>query len=248
VAGFALLAAARLSQGPVAPPLPLPRPFSSSGSASDWLAALSSLLALLLLAAAAAQSLSLAGRLAGGLRHRVSNSLARWQLERRPWQHGRIAFLLTVAVAVATFAALAAVSEPRRAELPAAAVLIGGTLSALLVGVFAFAVHFRAVAGERAEEYAALLLSGLPGRTLRGSLAVEQRVVAWHGLASGAVCAVALAVALLPGGAMAANPSAAGAVFGGVLLGFLAALLLTGWATRAGLGRLDAAEPRRVPL
>jgi hypothetical protein len=236
VVGLVLLAAVRLPQGPVPPWLPrLP---TSAGGALDWLTAAMSLLALLLLAAAATQTLPLSGRLAGGLRHRVSNSLARWQLARRPWQHSQIAFLLTVAVAVGTFAALAALNQSRRPQPPAAAVLIGGSFSALLIALFAFAFHFRAVAGERAEEYASLLLSGLPARALRSSLAVEQRAVTWHGLGWGAICAAALSLTLLPLGGLTADPAAAGAVFVGVLLAFLAVLLVAGWATRAWLGRL----------
>jgi hypothetical protein len=160
-----------------------------------------------------------------------------------------MAFLLTVAVAVAIFGVLAAVSGPLRGQqLPEAATLIGGAVGVLLIALFAFAVHFRAVAGERAEEYAALLVSGLPRRALRRSLAVEQRAVLWHGLGLGTACGVALALAVLPWNPLAAAFVAAAAGGAAVLVAFVATMLVAGWATRAWLGRIDRGDHLRALL
>jgi hypothetical protein len=242
LAALALLAAVRLQGDPAAP--------AGSGPAVDWLTAVASLLAVLLLAGVAARGLPLAAHLAAGPGQQVSGSLARWQLGRRPRQHSRMAFLLTVAVAVATFGVLAAVSgSPRGQDLTAAATtLLGGALGALLIALFAFALHFRAVAGERAEEYAVLLVGGLPRRALRRSLAGEQRAVLWHGLGFGTVCGVALALAVLPWRLLMATLVTAGVGGVAVLLAFLGAMLLAGWATRAWLGRIDPGDQLRALL
>lgn len=239
-AGLALLTLAGGRQG-----RPLPLPPGAEGPLLDWARAVLSLIALLMLAAAASQALPLAGRLAGSGERRISGSLAGWQMARRPWQHRQVAFLMTVAVAVATFGILTAVSQQRQPSLPASAALAWPALGAVLIGLFAFATHFRVRAGERAEEYAALLLSGLPRRELRGSVAGEQRAVTWHALIFGGLCALALAVALLPLQTLLASSTAAG-VFAGVLLAFLVSLLGAGWVTRSGLGRLKPGDRPRV--
>jgi hypothetical protein len=247
VAALALLAGVRLQEGP--PPPRFPRAPAGSGPAADWLTAAASLFAVLLLAAVAERGLPLAARLAAGLGKQVSGSLAHWQLDRRPRQHSQVAFILTVSVAVATFGVVAAVSGPPRGqELRSAATLIGGALGALLIALFAFAIHFRAVAGERAEEYAALLVSGLPRRALRRSLAVEQRAVLWHGLGFGAASGVALALAVLPWQPLAAAVAAGAAGGAAVLLAFMGAMLVAGWATRAWLARVDPRDQLRAPL
>jgi hypothetical protein len=247
MAALALLAAVRLQEGLAS--AGLPRAPAGSGPAADWLTAAASLLAVVLLAAVAACGLPLAARLAGGLGQQVSGSLARWQLGRRPRQHSQMAFLLTLAMAVAIFGVLAAVSGPLRGkQLPETAALIGGALGMLLIALLAFALHFRAVAGQRAEEYAALLVSGLPRRALRRSLAVEQRAVLWHGLGSGIVSGVALALAVLPWEPLAAGLVAAAAGGAAVLLAFVGAMLVAGWATRAWLGRIDPGDHLRALL
>jgi hypothetical protein len=247
IAALSLLAAVRLQEGLASPSSP--RAPAGSGPAFDSLTAVASLLAVVLLAAVAARGLPLAARLAAGLGQQVSGSLARWQLGRRPRQHSQMAFLLTLAVAVATFGVLAAVSGPLRGkQVPEASALIGGALGVLLITLFAFALHFRAVAGERVEEYAALLVSGLPRRALRRSLAVEQRAVLWHGLCFGIVSGVALALAVLPWQPLAAGFVAAAAGGAAVLLAFVGAMLVAGWATRAWLGRIDSGDQLRALL
>jgi hypothetical protein len=247
MAALALLVAVRLQEGVASPWLP--RTPAGSGPAAEWLTAVASLLAVILLGAVGARGLPLAARLAAGLGQQVSGSLARWQLGRRPRQHSQLAFLLTLAVAVAIFGVLAAVSGPlRNKQLHEAAALSGGALGMLLIALFAFALHFRAVAGQRAEEYAALLVSGLPRRALRRSLAVEQRAVLWHGLGFGIASGVALALAVLPWEPLAAGLVAAAASGAAVLLAFVGAMLVAGWATRAWLGRIDPGDQLRALL
>ncbi|MBJ7614134.1 MAG: hypothetical protein JF924_17630 [Candidatus Dormibacteraeota bacterium] len=245
VAALALLAAVRLQEDPA--PRWSPAAPAGSGPAVDWLTAGASLVAVLLLSAVAVQGLPLVARLAAGLDQQVSGSLARWQLGRRPWQHSQIAFLLTAAVAVATVGVLAATGGPPPGQpLAEVATLIAGALGALLIALFAFALHFRAVAGERAAEYAALLVSGLPGRALRRSLVIEQRAVLWHGLGFGIAWGVALALALLPSDPLGAVFVAAAARGAAILLAFTGAMVVAGWATRTWLGRIDPGDRLRA--
>lgn len=245
--GLALLGASRLCQQP---PSALSRLASVQAGFLDLLTAVAAALALLLLAWAAAHCLPLAGSLAGGGGSGIAPSLARWQLQRRPDQHRQTAFLLTLAAALGVLGPLAALAGPHLGpDLPGAAVQVGSGGAALLVALFVFAVHFRALAAERAEEYASLLLSGLPRRTLRRSLAIEQRAVIWLGLVGGSLVGVAAALALAPGSELAqdlAGPRISLAVIAVLLLPFLAGLLVAGWAVRAWLGRLRPGDQLRA--
>jgi hypothetical protein len=249
VLGIALLAVLRACQGVPGLPRLLSRPgLAVDERALDTVLAVSAVVALLLLVTASVRSLPLVGSLAARSGSGVPANLARWQLERRPDQHRQLAFLLTLAVALAVFGGMAATSGPHeRADLPLAAALLGGGAAALVVAVLAFALHFRAAARARAEEYAALLLSGLPGRTLRKSLAMEERAVAWHGLLFGCLLGAALALALLPPWELGAAPLRSAIVLGALLLGFVTALLVAARIARGWLGRVDAAvQVRRV--
>jgi hypothetical protein len=243
-AGLALLGGARVLQGL---PAFLPGARPASSSTVDWLTVLLALLGALLLALAGERMLPRAGRLAERLSHGVPGSLAAWQLERRPQQHRSVAVLMSVAVAAATFGGLSAVVALRPGrELPPAVVLVAGAAGALAIALVCFGLHFRAAAARRAEEYATLLLSGLPGRALRRSLAVEQRAVTWQGLASGTLLGVGLALAVLPLPSLTADLAAASLVVSVVLLGFLAAVVVTGWAARGWLGRLYSGSHLQV--
>jgi hypothetical protein len=243
-AGLALLGGARVLQGL---PASLPGPRPASSPTVDWLTVLLALLGTLLLAMAGERMLPRAGRLAERLSRGVPGSLAAWQLERRPQQHRSVAVLMSVAVAAATFGGLSAVVALRQGrELPPAVVLVAGAAGALAIALVCFGLHFRAAAARRAEEYATLLLSGLPGRGLRRSVAVEQRAVTWQGLASGTLFGVGLALAVLPLPSLTADLAAASMVVGVVLLGFLAAVVVTGWAARGWLGRLSPGSHLQV--
>lgn len=245
-AGLAVLGAVRLLEWPPAwlsPYLP-----TMAAARLDWLSVVLALGAVLLLCLAGARTLWLAAWLAAGLGRGVPGSLAGWQLGRRPSQHSRLAFLLTAAVAVATFGCVAAAEGPRPEPSPALiAVLLAGAGAALVMALIGLALHFRAVATERAEEYATLMLSGLPRRSLRRSIAVEQATVTWHSLGFGLLIGVGLSAALLPLDA-STDDLAAGALLGCLLVGYLAAVLVTGWLVRTGLGRLAPSKQSRVPL
>ena len=242
---FALLAAARWLQG-LEPFASLPPPLAA-GSQADWLSVVASLAATLLLVLVSVWFLRLTGRLAPGASADVPGRLAAWQLGRRPQQHAAVAFLVAFAASAATFGGVAAGLGFEQGREPLVlAVVAAGTLAVLVITLLGFGVHFRATAGERAEEYAALVLSGLPARDLRRSLALEQRAVIWQSLASGALLGVVLAAALLPLDQLRTHAAIEAAAAGCVLLGFLAAVLLTAWGTRAWLGRLDARRQLRV--
>jgi hypothetical protein len=211
------------------------------------LSVVASLAGTLLLVLISVWFLRLTSRLAPGASADVPRRLAAWQLGRRPQQHAAVAFLVAFAASAATFGGTTAGLGFAQGREPLGLVVIAaGTLAVLVITLLGFGVHFRATAGERAEEYAALVLSGLPAGDLRRSLALEQRAVIWQSLASGALLGVVLAAALLPLDQLRTHAAIEAAAAGCVLLGFLAAVLLTGWGTRAWLGRLDARRQLRV--
>jgi hypothetical protein len=245
LAAAILLAVARGLQG--MRPLALTPRVLEAGPVADWLTVLAAVAAALLLALASLRTLPLAGRLAGAGARDVAGRLAGWQLGRRPEQHRAIVFLLAFAVAVATFGGVAAaLGLEQRRELLVEAVVLTGVGAAMLIGLLGYGFHFRTTAGERAEEYAALVLSGLPPRALRRSLALEQRLVTWQSLAFGALFGVALAVAVLPLEDLWSHAAREAEAVGCVLVGFLLAVLLTGWAVRRWLGRLDLRRELRL--
>ena len=245
LAAVVLLAVARGLQGVRS--LALTPGVLETGPVADWLTVLAAVAAALLLALASLRTLPLVGRLAGGGARDVAGRLAGWQLGRRPEQHRAIVFLLAFAVAVATFGGVAAaLGLEQRRELLLEAVVVAGAGAAMVIGLLGFGFHFRITAGERAEEYAALVLSGLPPRALRRSLALEQRLVTWQSLAFGALFGVALAVAVLPLEDLWSHAAREAEAVGCVLAGFLLAVLLTGWSVRRWLGRLDLRRELRL--
>jgi hypothetical protein len=76
--------------------------------------------------------------------------------------------------------------------------LVIGALTALALGVAAFAFHFLVLARGRLKEYAVLEGSGLPRALIWRSLLVEQLIVLCFSLATGFVLALLLSFALLP--------------------------------------------------
>jgi hypothetical protein len=245
VAAVALLAAARWLQG--LRPLAITPVLLNPGPLADWLSVLASVGAALLLGLATLRTLPLAGSRAGRGTREVAGRLAGWQLSRRPEQHRPIVFLLGFAMMAATFGGVAAVlGYEQGRELLVEAVVVAGAAAAALIALLGFGFHFRLAAGERAEEYAALVLSGLPPRAVRRSLALEQRAVTWQGLAFGALFGVALALALLPLADLRTHAASEAEAVGCVLAGFVLAVLATGWAVRRWLGRLDLRRVLRV--
>ena len=69
----------------------------------------------------------------------------------------------------------------------------------------------------------------------------------WHSLGLGLLVGVGLSAALLPLDAWRVD-LAAGALLGCVLVGYLSAVLVTGWLVRTRLGRLATSNQSRVPL
>jgi ABC-type antimicrobial peptide transport system permease subunit len=125
-------------------------------------------------------------------------------------------------------------------------VVVVGAGAAIVIGLLGFGFHFRVAAGERAEEYAALVLSGLPPRAMRRSLALEQRAVTWQSLGFGALFGVALAIAVLPLEDLWNHAAMGAEAVGCVVVGFLVAVLVTGWGVRRWLGRVDLRRELRV--
>jgi hypothetical protein len=158
-----------------------------------WLAALAGL------ALAAVHLVSPASELLSRGYPGVEGTLASWQL--RAWwrRHYALGFLVVFGAAVATFAAVALAGLLLgRGAMPR---LVGdgafrhGLLGALSVGLAAavaltllgFAGGFAHACRSREADYAALMVDGLPARSIRRSLAVEQGHVLLLGLPLGAV-------------------------------------------------------------
>jgi hypothetical protein len=76
--------------------------------------------------------------------------------------------------------------------------LLIGVLTALALGIAAFALHFLVVAGGRLKEYAVLEGSGLPRALIWRSLFAEQLIVLVFSLVTGFVLALLLSFAVLP--------------------------------------------------
>jgi hypothetical protein len=199
-----------------------------------------SVAAAVLFAAAARRLLPLSSRLVGAAHRDVPGRLAGWQVSRRPQQHAGLVFLLVLAVTLGTFSALSAALGLRHGRDPASqAVLVVGSAVALLVAVVAFGLHFVGAARRRLQEYAALLLSGLPVGAVRRSLAVEQRTVLWHSLLAGALVGVGLALALLPTGELRTDLPTGVLALAAALAGFLALALIVAWSGRRTAARID---------
>jgi hypothetical protein len=200
-----------------------------------------------LFAVAARRLLPLSSRLVGAARREVPDRLAGWQVSRRPQQHAGLVFLLVLAVTLGTFSALSAALGLRHGRDPASqGVLLVGSAAAMLVAVVAFALHFVGTARRRLQEYAALLLSGLPVGAVRRSLAVEQRMVLSHSLLAGALVGLALALVLLPTGELRADLPTGALALAAALAGFLALALIVAWTGRRTAARIDLGKELRL--
>ena len=117
-------------------------------------------------------------------------------------------------------------AEPARAQL----LLLGAGAAVLLAGVAGIATALAATARRRAVESAALHAMAVPGRVVRGSAVLEDVLLLFPGVLTGAVCAAYLVTALAP--VLAEVTGAAAAVSGppttiDVVLPVLVAALVT---------------------
>jgi hypothetical protein len=181
---------------------------------------------LVLLVMAALPAISSATGPIGGLRGGLEGTIANVQL-RRWWQRNAgPGFLLVLAFAVATYAAVALVDQ--LLEGPGGALGVGiavsltiGLASALATALLSYGLVFLAACRSRVDYYAALLVDGLPATTVRRSVEIEQQAVLVLGLVSGLVIGLALLLATASGvglggqaGAQAVPPLLASVITG----------------------------------
>jgi hypothetical protein len=201
---------------------------------------------LVLLVMAALPVISTATGPVGGRRSGLEGTIANVQL-RRWWQRNAgPGFLLVLAFAVASYAAVALVDQ--LLEGPGGALGVGiavslaiGLASALATALLSYGLVFLAACRSRVDYYGALLVDGLPATTVRRSVEIEQQAVLVLALAGGLVIGMALLLATASGvglggqaGALAVPPQLASVVAG---VGGTAAFGLIGGLVIAGMVR-----------
>ena len=208
-------------------------------------------LAVALLGLLALRALPIVGAVSGG--EDVPRALARWQLSRRPGQHGGTALRVTLALAVTVFGAIALGVGPRLAG-PAGSIqsgwsfgLVATALTATVMALVGFGLHFAAVARERDREYAILTVNGLPGWAVRQSVGSEEAAVLVHGCFWGTVLGVALAVDIVPLGEIAPSIGVGAAAASAALTIVVLALVTVAWAARRRAGLAGPRDALRVP-
>jgi FtsX-like permease family len=201
---------------------------------------------LVLLVLAALPLLSLLTGPVGGRPGGLEGPIAQIQL-RRWWQRSAAAgFLVVLAFAIAAYAAVALVDQLLRG--PGGALGLGiaislsiGLAAALATALLTYGLVFLVACRSRVDYYAALLVDGLPAKTVRRSVEIEQQAILVLGLAAGLAIGLVLLVATASGvglggqaGALAAAPQPAAVIAGA---GGTAALGLIGGLVIAGLVR-----------
>jgi hypothetical protein len=199
-----------------------------------------------LLVMAALPAISAATDPIGGRRSGLEGTIANVQL-RRWWQRNTgPGFVLVLAFAVATYAAVALVDQLLQG--PGGALGVGiavsltiGLASALATALLSYGLVFLAACRSRVDYYAALLVDGLPATTVRRSVEIEQQAVLVLGLGAGLVIGIALLLATASGvgfggqaGALAVPPQMASVIAG---VGVTAAVGLAGGLVIAGMVR-----------
>jgi hypothetical protein len=216
------------------------------GALDDLGALVIGVVGLVLLVLAALPVISTATGPIGGRRSGLEGTIANVQL-RRWWQRNAgPGFLLVLAFAVASYAAVALVDQllegPRGALGVGIAVSLSiGLASALATALLAYGLVFLAACRSRVDYYAALLVDGLPATTVRRSVEIEQQAVLVLGLAGGVVIGLALLLATASGvglggqaGTLAVPPELGSVVAG---IGGTAAFGLIGGLVIAGIVR-----------
>lgn len=219
------------------------------GMLDDRVRAVVAVVALVVLAAAIRRLISPAAWLVGVLYSGVDGTLARWRLRR--WGRGNVGAgsLLVVSFATAVFSAVTLASlawdgtgratwAPLLDELSVslAVGLAGSAVAALTADglVFLFAVR------RRTPDHVSLLLDGLPARSLRRSLAIEQYVVLMVTLVMGAVLGLTLAWAAAPPPGPSLGAMGAGACVVALLV--ITGGIVSGWLVRRRATRFPRLE------
>jgi hypothetical protein len=216
------------------------------GALDNLGALVASALGIVLLVIAALPMLSTLTGVIGGRRRALEGTIANQQL-RRWWQRNAApGFLVVLAFAIASYAAVALVDQllngPGGALGLGIAVGLGiGLVTALATTLLAYGLLFLVVCRSRVDYYAALLVDGLPATTVRRSVEIEQQAVLVLGLAAGLVIGMILLAATASGiglggqaGVLAAPPQPAAVIAG---VGGTAALGLIGGLVIAGMVR-----------
>lgn len=219
------------------------------GPLDDLGALVVSVAGLVLLVLAAVPVVSAATGAIGRSRSGLEGTIANVQL-RRWWQrHAGPGLLLVLAFAVATYAAVALVDQLLEGPGGALGAGIGvgltiGLAAALATALLTYGLVFLAACRSRVDYYAALLVDGLPGTTVRRSVEIEQQAVLLVSLAGGLVIGLVLLLATASGiglsgqaGALAVPPLPASVILGAgvtVVLGLAGGLAIAG-AVRRGV-------------
>jgi hypothetical protein len=196
------------------------------GPLDDLGALVVSVAGLVLLVFAAVPVVSAATGAIGGARSDLEGTIANVQLRRWWQQHAGPGFLLVLAFAVASYAAVALVDQ--LLEGPGGALGVGiavslaiGLASALATALLTYGLVFLAACRARVDYYAALLVDGLPSTTVRRSVEIEQQAVLLVSLAGGLVLGLVFLLATASGiglggqaGALAVPPLPGAVILG----------------------------------
>jgi hypothetical protein len=185
----------------------------------------------------------------------LEGTIAKVQLRRWWERNAGPGFVVVLAFAVASYAAVALVDQVLNGPggalgLGIAVSLFIGFASALATALLAFGLVFLAACRSREDYYAALLVDGLPATTVRRSVEIEQQAVLVVGLVVGLLIGLVLVLATASGiglggqaGALATAPGLAAVIVGAVVT---AVLGLVGGLTIAGGVRRGVVDFRLV--
>jgi hypothetical protein len=221
------------------------------GAPDDLGALLVSVAGLVMLAAAALPAMSLAAEARGAQRSDVEATLARWQLRRWWHRHAAEGFAVVLSFAVASFAAVAFAYQELGQSAAGASALGQGVAGGLAIGfvcsmvaaLLAYGLVFLFACRSRTDDYAALLVDGLPAASVRRSLQIEQHAVLAVGLLVGLALGLLLAWSNSPG-------TGSGGAIAGLLataaIGLGAGLTVARYVRRSAVGFRLVEQARRT--